>query len=267
MRPALAWMARARTPGRIARSGRRGHGRRRLQRHGSAKESGAVEAQSVRTGLQVSEANLAVILIDALSYHEGWVYEDKFAEKLGLAPKAVRRTLQFLQRQGFVAREHRAERKQGDKVESTVEYEDVVAASRTVSYVSIDYPHFYDMLRLRLHLAKKAASDKVDDGSVRSNLAAPLGSSSSRDLSPCLNVEAEHLVVRSRGLGVALMAALQANQPIAFARIEEGVSSCGMSDRQQAVPTRGNRAGQGTSWSASHRRMRCSCHHIHATMC
>lgn len=79
----------------------------------------------------------------------------------------MRKTLHLLSRQGFVVREHRRERKQGDKVQSTAEYEEDAPSARTATYVSLDYPRMFDMLRLRLHLAKKAAADAIDDGSVR----------------------------------------------------------------------------------------------------
>jgi hypothetical protein len=72
-----------------------------------------------------------------------------------------------VQEQGFVRREHRREKKVGDKVQSVAEYDEVAQAARTATYVSIDYPVMFDMLRLRLHLAKKHAVDQIDDGNVR----------------------------------------------------------------------------------------------------
>ena len=109
---------------------------------------------------------MAVILIDALSYHDGWISEENFAKKLHLGGKQVRKMLQFLGNQGFVAREHRRERKQGTKVESVAEQEGMVQEARQATYVCIDYPHFYDMLRLRLSLAKRQASQRIDGGAV-----------------------------------------------------------------------------------------------------
>jgi transcription initiation factor IIE alpha subunit len=119
--------------------------------------------------MQLSEKDMAVVIMDALSYHDGWVTEDNFAKKIQLGGKQVRRMLQFLQKQGFVVREHRREKKQGNKVESVAEQEQILAESRTATYVSIDYPHFYDMLRLRIALAKKRASERIDDGKVRAH--------------------------------------------------------------------------------------------------
>ena len=43
----------------------------------------------------------------------------------------------------------------------------VAAKARTATYVSIDYPLMFDMLRLRLYLVKKQAADQIDDGNVR----------------------------------------------------------------------------------------------------
>jgi predicted transcriptional regulator len=114
--------------------------------------------------IQISEKDLAVVIIDALSYHDGWVTEDRFAKKLNQGGKQVRKMMQFLGKQGFVVREHRRERKQGTKVESVAEQETMAAEARQATYVCIDYPHFYDMLRLRLYLAKKTASERIDGG-------------------------------------------------------------------------------------------------------
>ena len=111
----------------------------------------------------MNEDNLAIVVLDALSYHE-WVSEDKFAEKLRLSARQIRKILQQLERQGFVVREHRRERKRGNAVHSEMDYDE---KGRTVTYVNIDYPLMFDMLRLRLHLAKKRASDRIDDGNVR----------------------------------------------------------------------------------------------------
>lgn len=105
--------------------------------------------------------------MDALSYHESWVSEEKFFEKLSLGGKQVRRMMQFLERQGFVVREHRREKKQGNKVESVAEHNQMVDQPRTATYVTIDYPHMVDMLRLRLFLVKKHAQDRIDSGDVR----------------------------------------------------------------------------------------------------
>ena len=109
---------------------------------------------------------MAVIVIDALSYHDGWISEENFAKKLHLGGKQVRKMLQFLGNQGFVAREHRRERKQGTKVESVAEQEGMVQEARQATYVCIDYPYFFDMLRLRLSLAKRQASQRIDGGEV-----------------------------------------------------------------------------------------------------
>jgi DNA-binding GntR family transcriptional regulator len=108
------------------------------------------------------------VLLDALSYHEGWISEERLAGKLQLSGKQVRKMLGLLQKQGFVAREHRRERKVGDKVQSVAEYEDAAERARTASYVAVDYPLMFDMLRLRLHAAKARAAAHIDDGNVRS---------------------------------------------------------------------------------------------------
>ena len=67
----------------------------------------------------MNEDNLAIVVLDALSYHE-WVSEDKFAEKLRLSARQIRKILQQLERQGFVVREHRRERKRGNAVHSEI---------------------------------------------------------------------------------------------------------------------------------------------------
>lgn len=118
---------------------------------------------------QVSESDLAVVIMDGLSYHEGWVSEEKFCQKLSLGGKQVRRMMQFLEKHGFIVREHRREKKQGNKVESVAEQDQLVAQPRTATYVTIDYPHMVDMLRLRLYLVKKQAQDRIDSGDVRNS--------------------------------------------------------------------------------------------------
>lgn len=127
--------------------------------------------------MQAKENDLGIVLLDALSFHEGWVAEERFAEKLQLSGKQVRKMLQLLEKQGFVAREHRKEKKKGDTVESVAEYEE---KARTATYVCVDYPLMFDMLRLRIHLAKKHASDQIDDGNVCTP-PVPLHASASED--------------------------------------------------------------------------------------
>eukprot|EP00892_Ulva_mutabilis_P006426 jgi/Ulvmu1/4155/UM019_0134.1 len=119
------------------------------------------DAPRKRKRSKISESNLAVVIVDGLSYHEGWVSEEKFCQKLSLGGKQVRRMMQFLEKQGFIVREHRREKKQGNKVESVAEQDQLVAQPRTATYVTIDYPHMVDMLRLRLHLVKKHAKDRI----------------------------------------------------------------------------------------------------------
>lgn len=40
--------------------------------------------------MQMREDNLGIVLLDALTYHEGWLSEERFAEKLSLGAKQVR---------------------------------------------------------------------------------------------------------------------------------------------------------------------------------
>lgn len=77
--------------------------------------------------------------------------------------------MQFLEKQGFIVREHRREKKQGNKVESVAEQDHLVAQPRTATYVTIDYPHMVDMLRLRLYLVKKHATERIGTSDVRNN--------------------------------------------------------------------------------------------------
>ena len=116
--------------------------------------------------MQIDQKDLLVVVIDALSYRE-WVSVDKFAEQIHMSAKQVRKVLHYLEVQGFVVREHRRERRKGNKVESVDDPFAAPEKGQTSSYVAIDYPHFFDMLRLRIYLAKKALDDKIDDRAVR----------------------------------------------------------------------------------------------------
>jgi hypothetical protein len=117
--------------------------------------------------LQLDESDLAVVIIDALVYWtQGWVSEERFAQKLQLSVKQVHKTLRALQKAGFVALEERREKINRGKVESVADYEEVATKARTATYVSIDYPLMFDMLRLRVYLVRKQAADQIDDGQV-----------------------------------------------------------------------------------------------------
>ena len=143
--------------------------------------------------VQVKENDLGIVLIDALTHVQGWMAEDRLATQLQLSGKQVRQMLGLLAKQGFVAREHRRERKHGGKVRSEAEYEGAAPAARTASYVSIDYPLFFDMLRLRVHLAKQKAADRIDDGNVRTlhNVSVRL---KVMLMCKCMHVDSSHVV-------------------------------------------------------------------------
>jgi hypothetical protein len=47
--------------------------------------------------VQTRENDLGIVLLDALSYYEGWMSEERFAEKLQLSGKQVRKMLHVLQ--------------------------------------------------------------------------------------------------------------------------------------------------------------------------
>lgn len=116
--------------------------------------------------MQAQQTNLVVVILDSLTYRE-WVSVDKFTEQMNLSSKQVRRVLGYLKKQGFVVMEHRRERKKGSIIESVADPFDVPEdKALTSSYTCIDYPHFFDMLRLRLHLALKKLDDKIDDKEV-----------------------------------------------------------------------------------------------------
>lgn len=67
--------------------------------------------------------------------------------------------LKFPGKQGLVLREHLRERKQDTRVESTAEQQ--AMAARQATYVCINYPHLYHMIRLRVHLLKNKASVRI----------------------------------------------------------------------------------------------------------
>lgn len=88
--------------------------------------------------LQVKEENLAIVVIDTLAtWAQGWVSEERFAQKLQLSAKQVHRTLKALQRGGFIVLEERREKVNRDRVESVADYEEV----RTRGHCAAAPPH------------------------------------------------------------------------------------------------------------------------------
>ncbi|CAM6034878.1 unnamed protein product [Sphagnum compactum] len=116
---------------------------------------------------------IAVVILDALTRRQ-WVKEDDLAKVLRLHPKQLRRTLRVLEEEMLVIREHRRETVKGAKL-----YNAAIAAVsedhpggregeeklkvHTHSYCCIDYAQVYDIVRYRIHRAKKKIKDQLED--------------------------------------------------------------------------------------------------------
>lgn len=116
---------------------------------------------------------IAVVVLDALTRRQ-WVKEEDLAKVLRLHPKQLRRTLRVLEEEMLVIREHRRETVKGAKV-----YNAAIAAVsdgapvekegeeklkvHTHSYCCLDYAQVYDIVRYRIHRARKKIRDELED--------------------------------------------------------------------------------------------------------
>ncbi|KAI5078595.1 hypothetical protein GOP47_0006266 [Adiantum capillus-veneris] len=116
---------------------------------------------------------IAVVVLDALTRRQ-WVKEDDLAKNLRLHPKQLRRTLRTLEEEALIVREHRRETAKGVKA-----YNAAIAATNdgsmnqregeekqklhTHSYCCLDYAQVYDIVRYRIHRAKKKIKDELED--------------------------------------------------------------------------------------------------------
>eukprot|EP00250_Pteridium_aquilinum_P007411 c17133_g1_i3 orf=268-1734(+) len=116
---------------------------------------------------------IAVVVLDALTRRQ-WVKEDDLAKDLRLHPKQLRRTLRTLEEEALIVREHRRETIKGVKA-----YNAAIAATNdgstnqregeekqklhTHSYCCLDYAQVYDIVRYRIHRAKKKIKDELED--------------------------------------------------------------------------------------------------------
>lgn len=116
---------------------------------------------------------IAVVVLDALTRRQ-WVKEDDLAKDLRLHPKQLRRTLRILEEEALIVREHRRETIKGVKA-----YNAAIAATNdgstnqregeekqklhTHSYCCLDYAQVYDIVRYRIHRAKKKIKDELED--------------------------------------------------------------------------------------------------------
>lgn len=116
---------------------------------------------------------IAVVVLDALTRRQ-WVKEDDLAKDLRLHPKQLRRTLRTLEEESLIVREHRRETIKGAKA-----YNAAIAATNdgltnqregeekqklhTHSYCCLDYAQVYDIVRYRIHRAKKKIKDELED--------------------------------------------------------------------------------------------------------
>eukprot|EP00850_Spirogloea_muscicola_P012304 SM000079S22422 [mRNA] locus=s79:131246:134597:+ [translate_table: standard] len=118
---------------------------------------------------------IAVVILDALARRQ-WVKEEELARFLKLHPKQVRRVMHVLEEERLVIRVHRRE-----TVKLTAKYSAAVAATasdeqqerhedgaekvkmHTHTYCCLDYAQIIDVIRYRIHRAKKKLKDELED--------------------------------------------------------------------------------------------------------
>ncbi|GBG71195.1 hypothetical protein CBR_g8498 [Chara braunii] len=131
---------------------------------------------------------IAVVILDALTRRE-WVKEEDLARQLCIHPKQLRRTLRVLEEEMMVIREHRRESVKSTKVlqaamaatsaPSPQEGDLPTAQGRmhTHSYCCLDYAQesagIYDVIRYRLHRAKRKIKDELEDRNVLQEYVCP----------------------------------------------------------------------------------------------
>ncbi|CAI5470680.1 unnamed protein product [Closterium sp. Yama58-4] len=121
---------------------------------------------------------LTIVVLDALTRRQ-WMREEELARQLHLHPKQLRRTLKMLEEEMMIVREHRKEntraaKKQKQEGDEGKEGEGEGEASKwegkpgqkpkqhSHSYCCLHYPQIYDVVRYRIHRAKKAIKDELD---------------------------------------------------------------------------------------------------------
>eukprot|EP00244_Chara_vulgaris_P014469 TRINITY_DN9071_c0_g1_i2.p1 TRINITY_DN9071_c0_g1~~TRINITY_DN9071_c0_g1_i2.p1 ORF type:complete len:559 (+),score=161.15 TRINITY_DN9071_c0_g1_i2:41-1717(+) len=127
---------------------------------------------------------IAVVILDALTRRE-WVKEEDLARQLCIHPKQLRRTLRVLEEEMIVIREHRRESVKSTKVlqaamgatsaPSPQEGDLPTGQGRlhTHSYCCLDYAQIYDVIRYRLHRAKRKIKDELEDRNVLQEYVCP----------------------------------------------------------------------------------------------
>eukprot|EP00897_Mesotaenium_endlicherianum_P001830 jgi/Mesen1/1675/ME000137S00591 len=123
---------------------------------------------------KMENKGIAVVVLDALARRQ-WMREEELARQLHLHPKQLRRTLHALEDELLIVREQRKE-----NVKATERYNRAAAAhtaeeakeeeggelkmkKHTHTYCCIDYAQIYDVTRYRIHRARRAIKDELED--------------------------------------------------------------------------------------------------------
>ncbi|KAJ7518182.1 hypothetical protein O6H91_21G058600 [Diphasiastrum complanatum] len=133
---------------------------------------------------------IAIVILDALTRRQ-WVKEEDLARDLKLHPKQLRRTLRVLEEEQLVVREDHRE-----TVKAAKAYNAAIAATsdgkpgeqekeekqkvHTHSYCCLDYAQVYDVVRYRIHRAKKKIKDELEDRNTVQEYVCPNPSCGSR---------------------------------------------------------------------------------------
>ncbi|XP_024543384.1 general transcription factor IIE subunit 1 isoform X1 [Selaginella moellendorffii] len=115
---------------------------------------------------------ISVVVLDALTRRQ-WVKEEELAKRLKLHPKQLRRTLRVLEDEMLVIREDHKETTKNAKVYNAAvavadgEQQGGPANEKTKallhSYCCLDYAQICDVVRYRIHRAKKMIKDELED--------------------------------------------------------------------------------------------------------
>jgi len=123
---------------------------------------------------KVNTTGLAVVILDHLAQRE-WVREEHLLQELQIAPKLMLRALRYLEQERILRHDSRKEGKRAQAKDivilatkkpstggDTAEAE-APAKPLLQTYWAIDYPSFWEALRLRLYLMRYKIKSEVED--------------------------------------------------------------------------------------------------------
>eukprot|EP00210_Caulerpa_lentillifera_P007025 g6719.t1 len=123
---------------------------------------------------RIDTRGLAIVILDNLTQQE-WVNEESLAKELQIAPKLLLKALRYLEQERILRHESRKEGKRAKAKDMVIqvtrkelpeadgEDNDTPAKPSLQSYWAIDYPVFWNTLRLRFHLMRFKITSEVED--------------------------------------------------------------------------------------------------------